>query len=539
MPRSTRPLQKWVGLPVLIAGSLALVVACGSQPPAEPVVPAGSPAVDLPALPPGGPPPAALPSSPPATAPQATRVLKPLKANPESGPVGTAFVIAGEGLPPGQPVEIHWATWEGSYVTEAGPENVRFFERKFVDKRLPLGTGVVDAEGRLRTALTAPEDYGEVHDLYAVADGQDVARGGFRVMRTVEFTPAEGPVGTPINITVKGMGWKPFENTMGLRYDNKYAGFVSAVTTRGTAAFQLRAAGSPGKHVVQLTGASPGMPYLNLQQSPVAHVPAEFQWTFTVTRDPGAPPDTLDWPDGRHVAAISAATPRTTAAGGGVGLPGLAAKIEPAAGPILSQATMRASGLTPGTETLLEWVTARGNRLVPSGWSLSTTPLLKTATGPDGSLAAGIQVPDDLGGWHVVRLLQGEKVAAEIPYFVERSMVGLTPKRVKAGENVTLQIKGIGWTELDNGVAITYDNAYIGYACGFNSNGDITLDLVATGGPGTHLIDLYPMIYRAKGNHPAEYWNFQLPHLTALQDGPGLALGYNLPIFRLAVEVIE
>jgi hypothetical protein len=29
-----------------------------------------------------------------------------------------------------------------------------------------------------------------------------------------------------------------------------------------------------------------------------------------------------------------------------------------------------------------------------------------------------------------------------------------------------------------------------------------------------------------------------MPFLTALRDYPGLDLGYNLPIFRLAVEII-
>jgi len=31
---------------------------------------------------------------------------------------------------------------------------------------------------------------------------------------------------------------------------------------------------------------------------------------------------------------------------------------------------------------------------------------------------------------------------------------------------------------------------------------------------------------------------YQVPHLTVLDDGPGLALGYALPIFRLAVLVV-
>ena len=42
-------------------------------------------------------------------------------------------------------------------------------------------------------------------------------------------------MGTPITVTVKGLGWRGFEQFMGLRYDNKYSGEISAVTTKGTA----------------------------------------------------------------------------------------------------------------------------------------------------------------------------------------------------------------------------------------------------------------------------------------------------------------
>ena len=43
-----------------------------------------------------------------------------------------------------------------------------------------------------------------------------------------------------------------------------------------------------------------------------------------------------------------------------------------------------------------------------------------------------------------------------------------------------------------------YDNAYIGYACGFNSQGTVDIALQATGEPGWHFIDLYPAVYKGK-----------------------------------------
>ena len=92
----------------------------------------------------------------------------------------------------------------------------------------------------------------------------------------------------------------------------------------------------------------------------------------------------------------------------------------------------------------------------------------------------------------------------------------MSATKLRAGESFTVNIKGVGWTELDNGFAMTYDNAYAGYACGFNSNGDVTLELVATGGPGTHLIDLYPMVYAGKD---AKWW-YWTPVLTYARDFP-------------------
>ena len=191
--------------------------------------------------------------------------------------------------------------------------------------------------------------------------------------------------------------------------------------------------------------------------------------------------------------------------------------------------------MPPDAAVDIYWVSAKGNRVSPSGWNLIQTNIGKATTASNGSLRTDIQIPDDLGGWHVVKLARGEKVLAAVPFFVEHSLVGVTPIRVKANETFKIQIKGIGWTELDNGVAVTYDNGYIGYACGFNSQGDVTIYLQASGGAGIHLIDLYPMIFKG---HGLGSWNYNIPQLTFAQDAPGLALGYRLPVFRLAIEVI-
>ena len=110
------------------------------------------------------------------------------------------------------------------------------------------------------------------------------------------------------------------------------------------------------------------------------------------------------------------------------------------------------------------------------------------------------------------------------------------PKTVKAGEPFIVELKGVGWTQLDNTVAVTYDNAYIGYACGFNSNGYVRIQLFATGGKGTHLIDLYPLLYTQQPAYP--YSQLGMVPLLAPTDFPGLGAGYSLPVMRLAITVV-
>jgi hypothetical protein len=109
---------------------------------------------------------------------------------------------------------------------------------------------------------------------------------------------------------------------------------------------------------------------------------------------------------------------------------------------------------------------------------------------------------------------------------------------VKAGQPFIVELKGVGWTQLDNTLAVTYDNSYIGYACGFNSNGYVRVQLFATGEPGTHLIDLYPLLYTQQPAYPYSQLGM-VPLLGFARDAPGLAAGYDIPAIRLAIKVVK
>jgi hypothetical protein len=469
----------------------------------------------------------------------ATPGLPALKLSPDKGLIGSTFTAALSGLQPGQQVAFEWGTWDGSYTTTASPETVQYDKRSFKAKRTPLVSAKANDQGSVEATLTAPEDYGEVHDVFARIDGQDVARGGFRIEMSASMTPSQGPIGTPVTLTVKGMAAMLYSGaTLAMRYDNAYMGVLTATTTGGTAVAHFRAAGPVGQHIVVLNaGTTPA--YLNIAQSPYdffySHLPdkEDMQLPFAVTADAGPPADVLDWPDPTRVANLAPDAPRTAFdPNAGAGAQGT---LEPPSGPIRTHSSLHAMGLTPNRPVDAYWVTARGNRVTPSGWALAQSPLYSGVAAADGSLMAPIDIPDDLGGWHAIKLVQANQVVGQVPFFVERSLEGVSSTRVKAGETVVVHLKGIGWTELDNGAAMTYDNAFTGYVCGFNSDGDVTLQVVATGAPGTHLIDLYPMVFTGKD----QKWWYWTPVLTYDRDFPALSLGYDLPAYRLAIEIVQ
>jgi hypothetical protein len=472
-------------------------------------------------------------------APHALAASDVLSIAPESGVAGTTFTVAGDGVAPGANVDIQWTTWDGTYATQTTPETVAYHQRSFTEKRSSLGQLTADADGHFGGSFAAPEDFGQLHEIHAVVDGEDRARGGFQVLLAGTATPSSGPIGTPVHIHVTGLNTNLFSgSTLAVRYDNSYTGLLTATTTHGTADAIIRASGPLGPHSI-FVGAGTIPAYLNIHQSPYdflyAHLPdgEGMPFTFTTTADNGPPPTQVEQPAVEAVQSLPPDAPRTTMEQ----LPPSAAavRLEPDSGPILTQTHLVASGLQPDTDASVLWMTARGNRVSDSGWDLAAAPLSQGRANSAGNLDLEFQVPDDLGGWHELRLIQGDAVLAQTPFYVDRSLVSVSPLQPHPRETVSIHAKGLGWTELDNGFAVTYDNMFVGYACGFNSNGDVDMPLLATGGPGTHLIDLYPMVYNGQ-DRKAWYW---APVLTFGQDFPALELGYRLPAFRLAINIVQ
>ena len=462
-----------------------------------------------------------------------------LSIAPEKGAAGTSVTVRGQANA-AQLVDLQWTTWDGSYSTQTTSQTVAYKQRAFTEKRVSLGQVTADAEGHFTGSFVVPEDFGHLHDLHAVADGRDIARGGFQVLMAGTASPASGPIGTPITLKITGLNPNLFSgSTLAVRYDNAYTGLLTAATTNGTAEAIVRASGPVGLHSIVI-GAGTTPAYLNIHQSPYDflydHLPdgEGFQFEFRTTADVGPPPNALEWPASSAVQPLAADAPRTTFEP----LPPSSTArltLDPATGPVLTRIALNATGLAADADFTVVWMTARGNRVSDSGWDLLPVSIGQGRSDSQGSARLELQVPDDLGGWHELKVVQENVSRAQAPFYVERSLASISTTRPRVGETFTINAKGLGWTELDNGFAVTYDNMFVGYACGFNSNGDVTMPLIATGGPGTHLIDLYPMVYNGQ-DRKAWYW---APVLTFARDFPALSLGYRLPTYRLAITAVE
>ena len=432
-----------------------------------------------------------------------------LEVEPSHAPAGASITVAGSKLPPGQQLDLVWRTVTGSWKVDGE----HYHGREFKPVAYRVTTVTTAADGSFSTSFIVPEDFGIEHDIVVQQGDRLLTQTAFNLNMSLKLTPESGPPGTPIHVDVQGIGYRTYENSWTLVYDNSLAGWVSATTTSGSAHFTIPATGEPGPHLIRLVHASMTFPYLNVEQSPVAgrdRPKAEF----TVTRGAAIlPPPTAS----QQLTAI-----RTLPEPGAI-------EVVPAFSGIKASVTATADKLTPGIRYELQWGTVVGNRVSGTGWSERFSLLATAAADRDGKAVFHFAVPDDLGGPHTLRIGEGDS-AQEGSYWITTTALPLSVDHGPAGTPFTVHLKGGGWTETSNVYLVNYDNAYLGYVCAFNSQGDITLNMIASGAPGWHFIDLYPGIYKGDETSPNDY---RLPQLTYAADHPG----EDLPAFHFAFQV--
>jgi len=525
------------------------------------------------------------PVSPKFTLGSSLGVLTTTSGGPQSGVSGSGtegqpLTISGSGLAANASVTIEWSTSNETWVTDVEPSTVNYLGTATTNFNVTLATVTTSASGALSYKTTVPVDYGGQHTIYAVSNGVEVAQGGFAMLRTLTITPKSGPIGTMIHVTVTALGATAYTTSAAMDWDNHFMGELTAAWTRGTASYVVRAAGPVGPHTVEV-GAADGTLYMNSDQSPLPYANI-LTATFTTTKDADAPVAQIDF--------AASVTPTvnevTTLATAGLDPSSHAvATLSRTSGIVGSNVTLKVLGLAGSGTDQLVWSSVVGSRVnCPNGstscWAFTSTPL-GAATVSNGDLTTQVTIPvtneadpgAGLGGWHVLQVMNGKSIEAQVPYYVKESIVAYTnssgkllsmgtataapvPNDVtsptltqvagvgrptdtfKEGQEFTIAIAGVGWTQLDNTLAIDYDNSFDGYGCGFNSNGYMVVHLFATGGPGTHIIDMYPELYTLNPSYSTTSYGM-LPVLSYARDYPGLALGYQVPAIRFAITIVK
>ncbi|HEX9890380.1 MAG TPA: hypothetical protein VGA69_12925 [Nitriliruptorales bacterium] len=444
-----------------------------------------------------------------------------LALDPTSGPAGTDVTITGEDLPADTELELLWVGADCDWVLQ-GEQREEYHGRQCAAREDPIGSVTTDGSGHLSVSFAVPQGYGFAHDVLVV-DGSGTVRNKALFLVDVEVTvsPESGPVGTPVTIEVRGMGWQSLEDTRTILYDNRYVGFMSAVTTGGTARAVIPATGAPGPHRIEINRGAYTFPYLNPAQSPRPDIPT-FEAVFTVTEgDPLLPAPIAD----QNPAAVTQDIPH-----GSGDAPAIAADV--VSGPVGTPFELRGDAFAPDATVELRWFRIVGNRVSGQGWDEREVVLGEVIVARDGGFTFASEIPGDVGGPHRIEAAVAGTAVAQTSIVITPQADAI-PARVRWGQDLGIHLTGVGWTETANIYALVYDNAYVGYACGFNTQGDVLIPLKATGEPGWHFVELYPAIYKGKEKPGRD--NFRIPQLTAEDDHPG----EDLPVFRFAFLIEE
>jgi hypothetical protein len=432
-----------------------------------------------------------------------------LDVAPDHGPAGTMLTVTAQGLPAAQEFQLVWRTVKGSWKVN----DAEYKGREYKPVGYEIAKVKSDAAGHVTATFATPDDFGFGHDIVLQQGERLFIQAGFSLDMSVKMTPESGPAGTPIQIEVHGIGWRQLFNSWDILYDNQFTGWMSAVTTAGAATFTIPATGITGAHIIEVVHGEFTFPYRNPQQNPEPDRP---RWTKTFVMTPG-PPVLPPAPEQQAQTVVS----RLPSQGDLVSAPSFSGVGEPIA--------VQGGGFETGKSYQLNWSRVTGNRMTGAGWEESSKVIAQAQADASGRVAFHFDTPDDLGGAHSLWVDSGSGKKTGT-HWIKSTALPLDVARGPVGTTFMIHLKGVGWTETANIYHVVYDNSYVGYACAFNSQGDVQVFLKATGAPGWHFIDLYPGIYKGTETRPN---NFRIPQLTYAQDHPG----EDLPGFHYAFEV--
>lgn len=453
---------------------------------------------------------------------QETKVLNNIELSAAQANIGDVVEFKADQLEPDQDYQIKWNEFDGHYELQG---IYSFVGPKYTENEIVLLEGKSNENGIWEGTFEVPEGFGGNHTVFVTQGDTKIGQSGFFVAPTFSMEPESGPIGTEITISAEGLGYDTYKSMWQLTYDNKYTGAVTGMSTNGTTVAKIRAAGHVGEHYISIRSGYLGSPYINFGDSPHAKWPAP-DFKFTVTDEEPIVEDYVE------------AAPE--AADGGVEIPELENKdgaeiaLEKQEGIVGETNSLTASGLPENQDIDIIWNTMVGSRVSGNGFDEQSEKLATAATDAEGNLTFNFNIPDDLGGIpHRIDLVAGDEVYGQEYLRILPSIVSIEPKSGPVGTPIKITIKGGGWTEFDNAYYMTYDNAYMGYMCSFNSQGTLEFTTYATGEPGHHILDLYPGLYMQKEKDPLDMT--LIPQLTYSVDHPGSGM----PAVRMSFEITE
>jgi hypothetical protein len=499
-----------------------------------------------------------------------------ISVSPTTAVVGSTITISGSGFPPNTNLALGWTSQNASWKVQAipTPQVTGIATTSLV---YHLGSTQSNATGGFSVQMAVPSDYGGSHNIQAYAsNGTAISPvAAFFLAPSFRISPSSGTAGSPINIIATGLGIAIYSTSYQLYWDNNYVGYMTAVSTGGTANFTIYASGTPGPHYISIYEGGNGPGYLNPQQAPKSasyyyppYVP--FHANFTVTPEnvvaqsgssTAAAAYTTRGPDFGAFALIAAlvggaffvarkdpedrrAVSRAVLAVvivallvvGGIGLyvttgqggksgsttttlassgpqvtfvpvatvfrpqvtfpvntatTGPRISVTPDIASVGDNITINGLGFTPNAQLPLTWTTRQGSNLL--GYKLVNTPLRNVTASDQGSFSFAMRVPHDLGGIHYIAAGNlTEKSNGTL--FIQRT-ARLSTTQGPQGTEIQIIMQGVGWTFNTNIAAFDYDNSFVGYGCGFNSGGNVTFTIPATGAPGIHTIDIFPSVW--------------------------------------------
>jgi len=368
-----------------------------------------------------------------------------LTLEPVIGRPGDVVTVTGIGFPPNTELTVTWSSYEGSWLIE-GDAGEEYHGRQFTPTVTTIGAVTTDGSGGLSSEFVVPDDFGFGHDVRLV-DQQGIIRNQalFTVGMDVSISPESGPPGTPITIRVSGLGVDALEGNRQITYDNRYTGWMSAVTTKGTAVAVIPATGGPGPHRIEVARGAFTFPYLNPAQSPRPDI-LVYDGVFTVTDGDPVLPASLD-----VQTPAPAARSGFTPAGDG---PWITSDVE--SGPVGTPLVVSGGGFDPGAVVSFTWYRIVGNRVAGQGWEERGIDFGMVTAGADGTLAMPTQLPSDVGGAHRVEASVAGSVVAVASVRITPAADPL-PQTVAWGDQVDLHLTGVGWTETANIYTLVYD----------------------------------------------------------------------------------